>query len=58
MKHVQLLCLLSALGISAFCLADDAVKDDEGFVSLFNGKDFSGWVSMGKMEGYSISKRT
>jgi hypothetical protein len=54
MKHVQLLCLLSALGISAFCFADDAVKDDEGFVSLFNGKDFSGWVSMGKMEGWQI----
>jgi hypothetical protein len=27
---------------------------DKGFVSLFNGKDFSGWVSMGKQEAWQI----
>jgi len=62
MKRGQLICLLLVAAIPSICLADvvekdaekDPKKDPEGFVSLFNGKDFSGWVSMGKKEGWQI----
>ena len=29
-------------------------KNDNGFVPLFNGKNFDGWVIMGKKEGWAI----
>jgi hypothetical protein len=29
--------------------------EDDGFVSLFNGEDFSGWVIMGKKEGWTVT---
>jgi hypothetical protein len=54
MTRGQFLCLFLVAGISSICLAGDATEDDEGFVSIFNGKDFSGWVSMGNMAGWQI----
>lgn len=38
-----LLALLSAALVSPFALAADDFKLEPGFVSLFNGKDLSGW---------------
>ena len=35
------------------CLSGDK-KDEGGFVPLFNGKNFDGWVIMGKKEGWTI----
>ena len=32
--------------LSAFCLAAEDKKDDEGFVALFNGKDLAGWKQL------------
>ena len=33
-----------------------AKKTDDGFVPLFNGKNFEGWDIMGKKEGWAIKK--
>jgi hypothetical protein len=30
------------------------LADDEGFTSLFNGKNLDGWVVMGKAEGWQV----
>ncbi|MBK1789874.1 3-keto-disaccharide hydrolase [Persicirhabdus sediminis] len=46
-KSVLLFSLLGTLSLSA-----DNVVVEDGFVALFNGKDFSGWHGNG--EGYSI----
>ncbi len=44
--------------LATLCLVGQAPRrsqaDDRGFVSLFNGKDFSGWVIMGKPEAWTI----
>jgi hypothetical protein len=46
-----LLCVCGALIGGSLLLADDtAAKAEEGFVSLFNGKDMTGWV--GNTKGY------
>ena len=43
------------LTMAAVVSAEEKPKTDaEGFVSLFNGKDLSGWVNMGKDEGWEI----
>ena len=48
----MLLPALSALVLTNLTVAaDEPQKDKEGFVSLFNGKDFSGWVNMGQEAG-------
>ena len=51
MKHVHIysvvLMLLAILGVAH---ADKSQQDEKGFVSLFNAKDLSGWVVMGKKE--------
>ena len=47
---VSLVLVLSFVGINVSLrakLTDEPQKDDEGFVSLFNGKDFSGDVRRG-----------
>ncbi len=55
MKYLLLLPALSALVLTnLIVVADEPQKDKEGFVSLFNGKDFSGWVNMGQEAGWSI----
>ncbi len=55
MKYLVLLPALSALVLTNLTVAaDEPQKDKEGFVSLFNGKDFSGWVNMGQKAGWSI----
>jgi len=54
MKHVRFVCFLVAATSSGVCFADDAAKDHEGFVSLFNGRDFSSWVIMGDKKGWHI----
>ncbi|HUT12164.1 MAG TPA: DUF1080 domain-containing protein [Thermoguttaceae bacterium] len=36
---------LGLLGISIIVLTTAACADEEGFVSLFNGKDLSGWIT-------------
>ena len=36
------------------CLSAEK-KDDNGFEPLFNGKNFDGWVIMGKKEGWTIN---
>ena len=35
------------------CFCGDT-KDEDGFVPLFNGKNFNGWEIMGKKEGWAI----
>lgn len=46
-----LLCVCGALIGGSLLVADDtAAKAEEGFVSLFNGKDMTGWV--GNTKGY------
>ena len=35
------------------CFCGDT-KDEDGFVLLFNGKNFNGWEIMGKKEGWAI----
>ena len=37
--------VLSILGVVGSSLAANFIADDEGFVSLFNGKDLTGWVT-------------
>ncbi|MDB5336161.1 MAG: hypothetical protein JWN70_1780 [Planctomycetaceae bacterium] len=56
-RHINvglLLCLCGALIGGSLLLAKekapDATKSEEGFVSLFNGKDMTGWV--GNTKGY------
>src|SRR4051812_11679529 len=47
----------AVLGL-AFVLAAVACRlpaaEEEGFVSLFNGKDLTGWVVKGKKEGWKV----
>ena len=46
----QMLPLAAALlGVVPTLLADD-----EGFTSLFNGKNLDGWAVMGKAEGWQV----
>lgn len=40
------LAVLAVVSCFTTALADDAVKDKEGFVPLYNGKDLSGWVPL------------
>lgn len=48
-------CLLVTLTIGFTVPGLDGADDkDDGFVSLFNGKDLDGWVVMGKKEGWQI----
>ena len=44
--------LLVVLSISLPALADDKTVTEEGYTSLFNGKDLTGWV--GDTAGYSV----
>ncbi len=52
---------LAALGVSACIaaslLADEqgSTKSEEGFVSLFDGKQLDGWFVMGKPQGWKIT---
>jgi len=52
MKTLRLVCLPMILSACVGLAAEK--QDNDGFVSLFNGKDFSGWVIMGKKEGWQI----
>jgi hypothetical protein len=59
MRHCRILLLLITLGVGGLpCLrADDAVKPPEGFESLFNGKDLTGWkVHEGDMKVWGADK--
>jgi hypothetical protein len=38
--------LAAMLAVTVAAFADDQPKEDEGFVSLYNGKDLSGWVPL------------
>jgi hypothetical protein len=44
-----LVALMLSLGLSKLHAADDAKPDADGFVSIFNGKDLTGWSGL---EGY------
>ncbi|MFP6769065.1 MAG: DUF1080 domain-containing protein, partial [Planctomycetaceae bacterium] len=37
----------------SLCFSADK-KSEDGFVPLFNGKNFDGWLIMGKKEGWAI----
>ncbi len=45
MKFLGLLPL--SLLLSSFCLANPEKKENDGFISLFNGKDLSHWQTTG-----------
>lgn len=48
--------LLGLLAAACFVLwpQTHSHADDNGFVPLFNGKNFSGWVIMGKEKGWTV----
>ncbi len=46
-----ILLLVAAL---SFVSPSQSQADDEGFVSLFNGKDLSDWVIVGKEQGWAV----
>ena len=55
MKHVHIYSvILMLLAIPGVAHADKPQQDEKGFVSLFNAKDLSGWVVMGKKEGWKV----
>jgi hypothetical protein len=48
--------ILAAFGLSSAVTGGGADKPPEGFVSLFNGKDLTGWKATGKMEVWGAEK--
>lgn len=46
-------CVVTSFLLCAVCSAF-AADEEEGFVSLFNGKSLDGWVVMGKPQGWKI----
>ncbi|MDA3924318.1 MAG: DUF1080 domain-containing protein [Kiritimatiellae bacterium] len=44
--------LMAALAVTGGVFAAEDAKNCEGFVSLFNGKDLTGWI--GSTEGYAV----
>jgi len=58
MKPKLLLSLFAALLLaSAVHAGGKKDKAEEGFTPLFNGKDLSGWVVMGKRSGWKVADR-
>lgn len=52
MQRALLFSYLFVFATMSVCANEDGT--DDGFVSLFNGKDLSRWVNMGKAEGWKI----
>lgn len=57
MKKLPLILLFAALSFTLRA-ADPAPAPDDGFVSLFNGKDLSGWVNVNTWQGVKGRKDT
>lgn len=49
-----LCCALLLGSMSNVSLAESPAKDDEGFVTLFNGKDLSGWKNNERPESFVV----
>lgn len=47
-------CCSLVLLISCCLFSNSRAADEEGFVSLFNGKDLKGWTVIGKPEGWEV----
>ena len=52
---MRTLITLAVVGLSVLAPAAGAESDDEGFVRLFNGKDFSGWM-MGSGKSWVVDR--
>lgn len=50
MKHLLVACAVTLVGV--WTMHADGPALEEGFVSLFNGKDLTGWV--GATDGYNV----
>ena len=57
MRHFQILLstALALLCASISIAEDNTGKQDGEFISLFNGRDLSGWVVMGKDQGWKVT---